>query len=98
MRTFYTIAIIFSFVGVISLLSLSNGNSVVHGLCSEITDPNVSCREQYNSNSNVETTTSTTTEEEEVSPLLCSDLKCNLGEEYIMDQETDIADPLDLLD
>ncbi|HEU5120015.1 MAG TPA: hypothetical protein VFT71_03415 [Candidatus Nitrosocosmicus sp.] len=99
MRTFHTFAVMLLLLGATSLLSLANGNSIANGLCSEITDPNVSCHEQHNSRSNVETTTSTTTEEEEeVSPLLCSDLKCNLGEEYIMDQDSDIADPLDLLD
>jgi hypothetical protein len=99
MRTFQTFGLILSLLGATSLLALVNGNSVANGLCSEITDPNVSCHEQHNSRSNVETTTSTTTEEEEeVSPLLCSDLKCNLGEEYIMDQDSEIAVPLDLLD
>ena len=100
MRTFYTFAFILSLLSATSFLALSNGNSIAYGLCSEITDPNVSCREQHNSNSNVETTTSSTTEEEEeeVSPLLCSDLKCNLGEEYIMDHDTDIVDHLDLLE
>ena len=99
MRTFQTFAVMLSLLGVTSLLALANGNSIANGLCSEVTDPNVSCHEQHNSHSNVETTTSTTTEEEEeVNPLLCSDLKCNLGEEYIMDHDSDIADPLDLLD
>jgi hypothetical protein len=102
MRTLYTLAVILSLLSATSLLIFANGNGMAYALCSEITDPNVSCHEQHNSHSNVETTTSTTTEEEEevddVSPLLCSDLKCSLGKEYILGHETDIADPLDLID
>ncbi|VFJ12691.1 hypothetical protein [Candidatus Nitrosocosmicus franklandus] len=102
MRTFYTFAVALLLSGATSLLVFSNGNIVAQGLCDEITDPNVSCREQYNSHSNVETTTSTTTDEEEEeiggNPLLCSDLKCTFGKEYIIDHNTDISDPLDLLD
>ncbi|HYG00267.1 MAG TPA: hypothetical protein VD815_09250 [Candidatus Saccharimonadales bacterium] len=100
MRTFFTFAIFLSLLSATSLLALSNGNTVIYALCSEITDPNVSCDEQYNSRSNVETTTSTTTtEEEEENSLFCSDLKCNLGEEYVLDPDTSIEDtPLDLLD
>lgn len=102
MRTLYTFAVILSLLSATSLLIFANGNGMAYALCSEITDPNVSCHEQHNSHSNVETTTSTTTEEEEevdeVSPLLCSDLKCSLGKEYILGHETDIADPLDFID
>jgi hypothetical protein len=102
MRTFFTFAILLSLISATSLLALSNGNIVTYALCSEITDPNVSCDEQYNSRSNVETTTSTTTteeEEEEENSLFCSDLKCNLGEEYDLDPDISIEDtPLDLLD
>ncbi len=102
MRTLYTFAIIFSLLSATSLLIFVNGDSIAYGLCSEITDPNVSCHEQHNSHSNVETTTTSTTEEEteaeETSPMLCSDLKCSLGKEYILDHDTDIADPLGLLD
>ena len=99
MRTFFTFAILLSLISATSLLALSNGNIVTYALCSEITDPNVSCDEQYNSRSNVETTTSTTTTEEEENSLFCSDLKCNLGEEYVLDPDTSIEDtPLDLLD
>jgi len=102
MRTLSTFAIILSLLSATSLLIFVNGDSIAYGLCSEITDPNVSCHEQHNTHSNVETTTSTTTEEEadeeEVSPLLCSDLKCSLGKEYILGHDTDIADPLGLLD
>ncbi|MDQ2685550.1 MAG: hypothetical protein M3Y25_06880 [Thermoproteota archaeon] len=101
MRTSFTFAIFLSLLSATSILALSNGNAVTYALCSEITDPNVSCDEQYNSRSNVETTTSTTTteEEEEENFLFCSDLKCNLGEEYVLDPDTSIEDtPLDLLD
>ena len=97
MRTSLTYAVILSFLGATSLFALASENNIANGLCSEITDPNVSCHEQHNSHSNVETTT-TSEEEEEVSPLLCSDLMCSLGEEYTMDQDADIADPLGLLD
>ena len=101
MRTLYTFVVVLSLFSATSLLIFANGNSIAYALCSEITDPNVSCHEQHNTHSNVETTTSTTTEEEEVeevSPLLCSDLKCSFGKEYILGHDTDIADPLDLID
>ena len=102
MRTLYTFAVILSLFSATSLLIFANGNTIAYALCSEITDPNVTCHEQHNSHSNVKTTTSTTTEEEEAveedNPLLCSDLKCSLGKEYILGHDTDIADPLDLLD
>ena len=97
MRTLYTFAVVLSLFSATSLI-FANGNSIAYALCSEITDPNISCHEQHNTHSNVETTTSTTTEEEEVSPLLCSDLKCSFGKEYILGHDTDIADPLDLID
>ncbi len=101
MRTFFILAVIFSLISATSFLALSHGNSIVFAVCSEITDPKVSCHEQYNSRSNVETTTSTTStdDEEEESPLLCSDLKCTLGEEYMLSPDTSLKDsPFDLLD
>ena len=103
MRTLYTFAVILSLFSATSLLIFANGNTNASALCSEITDPNVTCHEQHNSHSNVETTTSSTTEEEEEAieednPLLCSDLKCSFGKEYILGHDTDLADPLDLLD
>ena len=37
--------------------------------------------------------------EDESDSMLCNDLKCNLGEEYLLDPKTDVMDdPLDLLD
>ena len=55
----------------------------------ESKNPNVSCHQQYNSDSNTETTTTTTTStaEEESDLILCTDLKCNLGKEYLLDPE-----------
>jgi hypothetical protein len=90
---------IFSIMGVTTLLMSINNSGAAMAICSEINDPNVSCHEQHNSHSNVATSTTSTTTEDESEPVLCTDLKCNLGEEYMPDLETGVMDdPLDLLE
>lgn len=99
MRTLLKIVVIFSVLSVTALFTTLNNNGVAFAICSEIDDPNISCHEQYNTHSNTATSTTSTTNEDESDSLLCSDLKCNLGEEYLLDPETDVMDdPLDLLD
>lgn len=99
MRTSLKIVVIFSILSVSTLFATLNNNGAAFALCSELDDPNISCHEQYNSHSNTaSSTTSTTTEDESIS-MFCTDLKCNLGEEYLLDPETDVLDDqLDLLD
>ena len=100
MRTLLRIVVIFSILSVSTLFTTLNNNGAAYAICSELDDPNISCHEQYNSHSNTATSTSSsTTTEDESDPMLCTDLKCNLGEEYLLDPETDVMDdPLDLLD
>ena len=99
MRTLLKIIVIFSILSVSTLFTTLNNNGAVFAICSELDDPNISCHEQYNSHSNTATSTTSTTTEDKSNPLLCSDLKCNLGDEYNLDPETDVMDdPLDLLD
>ena len=99
MRTLLKIVVIFSILGVSTLFTMHNSNEASFAMCGELNDPNISCHEQYNSHSNTATTTTSTTTEDESDPILCTDLKCNLGEEYLLDPETDLMDdPLDLLD
>jgi hypothetical protein len=99
MRTLLQIAAIFSILSVTTLFMTLNSNGPAMAICSEINDPNISCHEQYNSHSNTATSTTSTTTEDDSEPMLCTDLKCNLGEEYMLDPETDVMDdPLDLLD
>jgi hypothetical protein len=102
MRTLLRIVVIFSILSVSTLFTTLNNNGAAYAICSELDDPNISCHEQYNSHSNIATSTSTsssTTTEDESDPMLCTDLKCNLGEEYLLDPKTDVMDdPLDLLD
>ena len=91
--------VIFSILSASTLFATLNNNGAAFEICSELDDPNISCHEQYNSHSNTaSSTTSTPTEDESIS-MFCTDLKCNLGEEYLLDPETDVLDdPLDLLD
>ena len=99
MRTLLKIVVVFSILSISALMTTLNNNGVTFGLCDGIENPNVSCHQQYNSHSNTETTTTTSTTEEESDLMLCTDLKCNLGSEYLLDPSTDIMDdPLDLLD
>jgi len=100
MRTLLRIFVIFSILSVSTLFTTLNNNGAAYAICSELDDPNISCHEQYNSHSNTATSTySSTTTEDESDPMLCTDLKCNLGEEYLLDPKTDVMDdPLDLLD
>ena len=100
MRTLLRIVVIFSILSVSTLFMTLNNNGGAYAICSELDDPNISCHEQYNSHSNTATSTSSsTTSEDESNPMLCTDLKCNLGEEYLLDPKTDVMDdPLDLLD
>jgi hypothetical protein len=99
MRSLLKTIIIFSILSISAIFATSNDNGVAVAICGELEDPNVSCHEQYNSHSNSETTTTSTAIEDESDPLLCTDLKCNLGEEYLLDPTTnEIDDPLDLLD
>ena len=99
MRTLLKIVAIFSILSVTTIFMTVNNSGKVMAICGEINDPNISCHEQYNTHSNTATSTTSTTTEDESEPMLCSDLKCNLGEEYMLDPETDIMDdPLDLLD
>jgi hypothetical protein len=98
MRTLLKIVIVFSILSISALMTTLNNNGVTFALCEGIENPNVSCHQQFNSHSNTETT-STSTTEEETDHILCTDLKCNLGEEYLLDPSTDVMDdPLDLLD
>ncbi len=97
MRTLLKLVVIFSILSAFTLIMTLNNNGVAFAICGELESPNVSCHEQYNSHSN--TATSTTTTEDESDPMLCTDLKCSLGEEYLLDPKTDVMDdPLDLLD
>jgi hypothetical protein len=99
MRTLLKIIVIFSILSVSTLFATLNNNDTAFAICSELNDPNISCHEQYNSHSNTATSTTSTTTEDESDLMLCSDLKCNLGGEYLLDPETDVLDdPLDLLD
>lgn len=99
MRTLLKIVVIFSLLSVSTLFTTLNNNDATFAICSEIDDPNISCHEQYNSHSNTATSTTSTTTEDESDSMLCTDLKCNLVEEYLLDPETDVLDdPLDLLD
>lgn len=96
MRTLFNIAVLFSILSISAIMTTLNNNGVAFAFCDGIENPNVSCHEQYNSHSNTETTTSTT--EDETDLILCTDLKCNLGKEYLLDPRTDVMDdPLDLL-
>ena len=97
MRTLLKIVVVFSILSISALMTTLNNNGVTFGLCDGIENPNVSCHQQYNSHSNTETTTTSTTEEES-ELMLCTDLKCNLGSEYLLNPSDDIMDdPLDLL-
>lgn len=97
MRTLLKIVGIFSILSASTLIMTLNNNGVAFAICGELESPNVACHEQSNSHSN--TATSTTTTEDESDPMLCTDLKCSLGEEYLLDPKTDVMDdPLDLLD
>jgi hypothetical protein len=99
MRTLLKIIVVFSILSISSLMNTINSNGVTFALCDGIKNPNVSCHHQYNSDSNTETTTTASTTEEESDLILCTDLKCNLGKEYLLDPRTDVMDdPLDLLD
>lgn len=97
MRTLLKIVGIFSILSISALITTLDNNGVAFALCDEMENPNVSCHEQYNSHSNTETTTSSTEDESDL--MLCTDLKCNLGTEYLLDPRSDVMDdPLDLLD
>jgi hypothetical protein len=99
MRTLLKIVAIFSILSVTTIFMTVNNSGKVMAICGEINDPNISCHEQYNSHSNTASYTTSSTTEDESEPLLCTDLKCNLGDEYALDPETDLMDdPLDLLD
>ena len=101
MRTLLKIIVVFSILSISALMTALNSNGVTFALCDRIKNPNVSCHQQYNSDSNTETTTNTTTStaEEESDLILCTDLKCNLGKEYLLDPRNEVMDdPLDLLD
>jgi hypothetical protein len=99
MRTLLKLVAFFSILSMTTIFMTINNNGEAMAICGEINDPNISCHEQYNTHSNTATSTTSTTTEDESEPMLCSDLKCNLGEEYMLDPETDIMDdPLDLLD
>ena len=98
-RTLLKIIIVFSILSISALMTTLNSNGVTFALCDGIKNPNVSCHQQYNSDSNTETTTTASTTEEESDLVLCTDLKCNLGNEYLLDPRTEVMDdPLDLLD
>lgn len=100
MRTLITLSIIFAILTPAMVFSTVTEGKFANALCSEIKDPKVSCHEQYNSRSNIDSTTSSSTEEDNHSaPLLCSDLKCHLGHEYMLDPDNDmVQDPLDFMD
>ena len=99
MRTLLKIVVVFSILSISALMTTLNNNGVSFALCDGIENPNVSCHQQYNSHSNTETTTTTSTTEDESGLVLCTDLKCNLGKEYLLDPRTEVMDdPLDLLD
>lgn len=100
MRTLFNVAIVITFLTTATLLGTQLGGIDVYALCSEVKDPNVSCHEQYNTRSNVDSTTSSSVEEDDSSvPLLCSDLKCSLGHEYMLDPDNNLdEDPLDFMD
>ena len=99
MRTLLKMFVIFSILSASSLFTTLNSNGEAFAICGELDDPNISCHEQHNSHSNTATSTTSTTTEDESDPLLCTDLLCSLGEEYMLDPETDLMDdPLDLLD
>jgi hypothetical protein len=99
MRTLLNIAVILSIMSVSTVFTTFSNNEMVFAICSDLDDPNISCHEQYNSHSNTATSTSSSTTEDESESMLCNDLKCNLGEEYLLDPKTDVMDdPLDLLD
>jgi hypothetical protein len=99
MRTLLKIIVVFSLLSISALMITLNSNGVTFALCDGIKNPNVSCHQQYNSDSNTETTTTASTTEEESDLMLCTDLKCNLGKEYLLDPRTEVMDdPLDLLD
>ena len=99
MRTLLKIGVILSIMSVSTLFTTLNNNGAAFALCSELDNPNISCHEQYNSHSNTATSTTSTPNEDESDSMLCNDLKCNLGEEYVLDPKTDVMDdPLDLLD
>jgi hypothetical protein len=99
MRTLLKIIVVFSILSISALMTTFDSNAVTFALCDGIKNPNVSCHQQYNSDSNTETTTTASTTEEESDLILCTDLKCNLGKEYLLDPRTEVMDdPLDLLD
>ncbi len=99
MRTLLKIIVVFLILSISALMTTLNSNGVTFALCEGINNPNVSCHQQYNSDSNTETTTSASTIEEEYDLMLCTDLKCKLGKEYLLDPRPEgMDDPLDLLD
>lgn len=99
MRTLLKIIVVFSIFSISALMTTFSSNGVTFALCDGIENPNVSCHEQYNSHSNTETTTTASPAEEESAPMLCTDLKCNLGKEYLLDPRVEVMDnPLELLD
>jgi hypothetical protein len=99
MRTLLKIIVVFSILSISALMTTLISNGVTFALCDGIKNPNVSCHQQYNSDSNTETTTTPSTTEEEIDLMLCTDLKCNLGKEYLLDPRTEVMDdPLGLLD
>ena len=98
MRTLLKIVVVFSILSISALMTTLNSNGVTFASCEGVENPNVSCHQQYNSQSNTETTT-TSTIAEESDLMLCTDLKCNLGKEYLLDPRPDVMDDaLDLLD
>jgi hypothetical protein len=100
MRTLLTVVVVFTILTTVTILTIPATGKDAYALCSEVKDPNVSCHEQYNTRSNIDSTTSSSVEEgDDTAPLLCSDLKCNLGHEYMLDPDNDLVeDPLDFMD
>jgi hypothetical protein len=97
--TLLKVIIVFSILSISAFMTTPNSNGVTFALCDGIKNPNVSCHQQYNSYSNTETTTTHSAIESESDLLLCSDLKCNLGNEYLLDPRTEVMDDsLHLLD
>lgn len=100
MRTLLTVAFVFTILTTTTLFGSLYAGNHVYALCNEVKDPNVSCHEQYNTRSNIDSTTSSSVEEDDnKTPMLCSDLKCSLGHEYMLDPDNDLVeDPLDFMD
>ncbi len=99
MRILLKVIVVFSILSISASMTTLNSNGVTFALCDGIKNPNVSCHQQYNSQSNTETTTTPSTIEEESDLMLCMDLKCNLGKEYLLDPTTEVMDDsLDPLD